>query len=128
MKQVFQTPLPVFLSDIPKFIRLVETHYNLSRSELFVISSTTHFIISYDPFANSTKRHVLEMLKADTKLFPRSYLAIDFATPQESLRKVGLALSSLTRHNVITCEKVILQGARVWTIKSINPPEKWVIA
>lgn len=127
MKQVFQTPFPVSLSDIPKFIRLVEIHYNLSRSELFVIPSTTHFIICYDPFANSAKKHVLEMIKADIKLLPRSYLAIDFATPQESLRKVGLALSSLTRHNVITCEKVILQGARVWTIKSINPPEKWVI-
>jgi hypothetical protein len=127
MKQVFKTPFPVSLSDIPKFIRLVEIQYNLSRSELFVISSYTHFIICYDPSMNSAKRHVLEMLKADTKLFPRSYLAIDFVTPQESLRRVGLALSSLTRHNVITCEKVILQGCRVWTIKAINPPEKWVI-
>jgi hypothetical protein len=127
MKPVYQTPLPVTLSQIPAFIRLVEIHYNISRRELFVIPSDTHFVIGYDPTADSAKRHVLEMLKADEKLFPRSYLAIDFATPQESLRRVGLALSSLTRHNVITCEKTMIQGSRVWTVKSINPPEEWVM-
>jgi len=127
MKQIYRTPLPVSLSDIPAFIRMVETQYNISRRELFVIPSDTHFIIGYDPLADSAKRHVLEMLKADANLLPRSYLAIDFATPQESLRRVGLALSSLTRHNVITCEKAIVQGARIWTVKSLNPPEEWVM-
>ena len=128
MKKILHYPLPISISEMNKLASKVVNKYHLSAKELFLVPSSTDFIIEYNPYSNEAKKHVLEVIASHEKLLPRSYLAIDFAIPRISLRKVGMALSSLHKHKVINCSKQKTNNVLIWTIYGINSTENWNIS